>query len=502
MFNLKNLWKNVAGVVKEKKTKTPSRPSAHFNDREQTILQEANNKAREVVLEAKDEAFRIKKQAEDESRRLREELAGLQQRLAGKEELAEKRTIVLDQKDQQLEEKKNQLELKIQEIEKIKQDQLAKLERAANLTVEDAKTLILQATENRLKEEVGKKIRDAEATAKDEADKKAKEIIVTAMLHGATDYVPEYTVSVVRITDEEVKGRIIGKEGRNIRTLEQVTGVDFDLDESGVIRLSSFDGIRREIARVALEKLIADGRIQPVKIEEIVDHTKKDIERIIKEEGEKLCQTLGVYNLPLEIISLLGRFKYRSSYGQNMIAHTLEETKIGIALAQEIKADVTVVRMGCILHDIGKVIVEEEGGHVNIGVETLKKYGIQPSVIACVAEHHEDKPFSSIESMIVYIADAISGSRPGARYEDYDKYVQRMESLEKIAKEFGGVKESWIYQAGREMRVLVDPEKMTDNEAVKLAHDIKKSIEEKIKEFPGQIKVTVIRELRTVVTAK
>ncbi|MBI3559163.1 HDIG domain-containing protein [Candidatus Gottesmanbacteria bacterium] len=322
------------------------------------------------------------------------------------------------------------------------------------------------------------------------------------MMHGATDLVAEYTQSSVSVPNEEIKGRIIGKEGRNIRAFEKATGVDVELDEEGVIRLSSFDSVRREIARVALERLIRDTRIQPARIEEVVLQVKGEIERIIWEEGEKLCHSLGVYNLPRPIIELLGKFKYRFSYGQNMVIHTTEETKLGVAIASEVGADINVVRLGCLLHDIGKVIDIEEGSHAALGAQFLRKHGIGEKVVACVEEHHEEKPFSSVESMLVYLADAISGSRPGARYEDLEKYLSRMKQLEEICKSFAGVTEAWVFQAGREVRVMVAPEKVTDNESYDLALKIKNRIEKEIKEFPGQIKVTVIRELRVTETAK
>jgi ribonuclease Y len=321
------------------------------------------------------------------------------------------------------------------------------------------------------------------------------------MRHGATDYVPEYTVSVIKITDEDMKGRIIGKEGRNIRTFEQVTGVDVDLDEEGVIRLSCFDPVRREIARVTLERLLRDGRVQPGRIEEIVEQVKKELDRIMFEEGQKLCHSIGVYNLPAPLVAQLGKFKYRFSYGQNMIAHTLEESKIGIALAQEVHTDVNTVRLGCLLHDIGKVIMDKEGSHVQLGVDLLRKYNMPQKVIDCVAQHHEDTPFSSVESTIVYIADAISGSRPGARYENHEDYIKRLTDLEGIAKAHKGVIESFAFQAGRELRVLVDPGKVDDATATIMASEIKKEVEEKLT-YPGQIKITVIRELRSSEIAK
>lgn len=458
---------------------------------------EIKEKAKEIILEAKEEAFRLKKQAEEEARKLKEEIYEEQKRLQVKEEGIERKLGALEEREKLFLLRQQELEKRIFEVDKIKQEQIAKLERAAGLTREEAKRLILEAVENRLKEEIARRIKEAETIAKQEADKKAREILVDSMLHGATDYVAEYSVSTVKLPDEEMKGRIIGKEGRNIRALEQVTGVDFDVDETpGEIRLSSFDPVRREVAKIALERLIKDGRIQPARIEEVVSKTKKDIEKIIFEEGEKLCHAVGVYNMPADKIALLGRFKYRFSYGQNMIAHTLEETKIGVKLAHEVGANVNVVRLGCLLHDIGKVITDKEGSHVDLGVDLLKRNGMPEEVIACVAEHHEDKPFSSIESVLVYIADAISGARPGARYEDYEEYVKRLQTLEEIAKSYEGVIDAYAFQAGRELRIIVKPDKVDDATAIKMSHDITKKIEEKIKNYPGQIKVTVIREFR------
>lgn len=447
-------------------------------------------RAQEIIAEARDEAVRIKKEAHEELRRIRVQ----------EEEIA-KKLGALEEKEKYLTTKEEELKTHLAEIDKIKQEQVAKLERAATLTREEAKNLILTAVEERLKGDVAKRIKEAEARAQEEANRRAREILVEAMRHGAIDWVAEYTVSTIKLPDEELKGRIIGKEGRNIRTFEMATGVDVDLDEEGVIRLSSFDPVRREIAKVALERLIADGRIQPGRIEEIVERTKKDIEKIMYEEGEKLAHSVGVYNLPRDKLTLLGRFKYRFSYGQNMITHTLEETKIGVALALEVGANVNIVRLGCLLHDIGKVITEEEGTHVSLGIDLLRKNGIPKEVVACVAEHHEEKPFSSIESMIVYIADAISGARPGARFEDYQEYTRRLSELENIAKNHEGVRETYAFQAGREIRVIVDPGILDDAAATVLAQKIKEEIEKKLT-YPGQVKVTVIRELRVTQTAQ
>ncbi len=445
------------------------------------IISEAQSKARELIIEAKDEVIRMKTLAHQETERLKEDI--------------ERRIGAFEEKERQFEMKKKELENSFVEVEEVKKEQLLKLERVADLSREQAKSLILNAWEEKLTVEIAKKIREAQSKAKEEAEKRSRDILVEAMKHGAIDYVAEYTVSTVKIKDEEMKGRIIGKEGRNIRTFEQVTGVDVDLDEEGVIRLSSFDPIRREIARVSLEKLMADGRIQPVRIEEIIEHTKKDIERIMFVEGEKLAHSVGVYNLPADIISMLGRFKFRFSYGQNMITHTLEETKIGVAIATEIKADVNIVRLGCLLHDIGKVITDEEGTHIQLGVNLLKKYNMPQSVIDCVAQHHEDTPFTSVESVIVYISDAISGARPGARYEDYEEYIKRLTDLEDIAKSHKGVKNTYAYQAGRELRVFVEPDSLDDSACEVLAHQISEEIEKKLT-YAGHINVTVIRESR------
>ncbi|OGD62514.1 ribonuclease Y [Candidatus Beckwithbacteria bacterium RBG_13_42_9] len=407
----------------------------------------------------------------------------------------ERQLGALEEKERLLGKREIQLEEKFQELEKIKLEQLEKLERVAGLTREEAKKLILEATEKKLQTEIGRRIKEAEEEAKETAETKAREILVDSMLHGATDYVAEYTVSIVKLADEEMKGRIIGKEGRNIRTFEKVTGVDVDLDEEGVIRLSCFDSVRREIARVALEQLVRDGRIQPSRIEEVVKKTQQEIERVMYKAGEDLAHRLKVYNLPRPIIEMLGRFKYRYSYGQNMISHTLEESKIGIALATELGANINVVRLGCLLHDLGKVITDEEGTHVQVGVDFLKRYSIPQSVIDCVAQHHEDEAFSSVEAMLVYIADAISGSRPGARYEDYEEYVKRLTELEELAKSFTGVREAYAIQAGREIRIMVDPDKQDDAATFKLARDIRDRVKKDLT-YPGQVKVTVIREVR------
>ena len=426
--------------------------------------------------QAKDEALRLLREAEEETRRIK----------VRETELTSQEAQVVKRRE---------------EVDQLQKERVSQLERVAHLTRDEAREQILTTLKDQLREEMAREIREAGDRAKEEASEKAREILIDAMRHGATDYVAEFTVSIIKVADEEIKGRIIGKEGRNIRAFETATGVDVDLDEEGVIRLSCFDPVRREIARVALERLLRDGRVQPGRIEEVVEQVKKEIERIMFEEGQKLCHSIGVYNLPAPVVALLGRFKYRFSYGQNMIAHTLEETKIGIALAQEVGADVNIVRLGCLLHDIGKVVTDGEGSHVELGVGVLKKYGIPARVIDCVAQHHEDIPFSSIEAVLVYIADAISGSRPGARYENYEEYVKRLKDLEAIAKGHEGVRESFAFQAGRELRVVVDPGRVDDAAATIMASQLKSDIEKKLT-YPGQIKITVIRELRATEIAK
>lgn len=374
-------------------------------------------------------------------------------------------------------------------------DYVKKLEKVAGYTQEEAKKALLDEVQKDLTSEIAKKIRQAEERIKLEANEKAKEILIDAMKHGATTYSAEFTISTVAVPSEEVKGRIIGREGRNIRTFEKETGVEIEIDEANIIRLSSFDSIRREVARRALEILIKDTRIQPSRIEEVVKQVRSSMEDVLIEEGKKICAECGVFNLPVELVKLIGRYRFRTSYGQNLGIHTIEETKIGISIAEELGADVEIVRMGCLLHDIGKVVTEEEGTHVQVGVSVLKRLGMPKGVVNAVAEHHEDKPFSAIESVIVWTADAISGSRPGARYEPHEEYVKRMTKIEEVAGRFPGVTSAIAFQAGRDVRVVVNPEEVDDDRLTIIAHDIAKELEKEAS-YAGQIKVTVIRETR------
>lgn len=408
--------------------------------------------------------------------------------------------IVLERKlierQEKLEKKQEEIAKLQEEVEKKRGEYIEKLSKVSGLTSEEAKKQILEETEKSSAMNVARIIKEGEEEARRTADKKGQEIILDSIKHGALKFVPEFTVSVVKVPDEEMKGRIIGKEGRNIRAFEQTTGVDVDLDEEGIIRLSSFDQIRREVARRSLEKLLKDTRVQPFRIEEVVKETRVELQKIMFEEGEKLAAEIDVYNLPTDLYPILGSMKFRTSYGQNLLVHTLEEAKIGIHIALELGANPDIVRLGCLFHDIGKVL-EGEGSHVKLGVELLKKYGLPEAIINCVAEHHEDKPFSSIESIIVHIADAISAMRPLARYEELEKYSMRLQDMEKIAKKYEGVEDAFAFQAGRELRVIVDPGKMDDNQTTIIARKIQEEVSRSLA-VPGEVKVTAIREFRSV----
>ena len=377
-----------------------------------------------------------------------------------------------------------------------KQKYIKKLEEISHVSIEEAKKILVEQARNEAKADIARIIRESEEEARLTSSKRAREILGDALAHGALEIVPEYTVSIIKIQEEDIKGRIIGKEGRNIRAFENATGVDVGLDEEGIIRLSSFDSIRREIARRSLEILIRDTRVQPFRIEEVVEQERKEVSRILLEEGEKIAEEAGIFNIHPDLMSILGRFKFRTSFGQNLIVHSLEVTKIGVHLAAEIGANVEITKLGCLFHDIGKVVSDREGSHVQLGVELLQKYKIPREVINCVAEHHQDKPFSSIESVLVYLADAASGGRPGARHEDVEEYVKRIRDMEEIAKKFDGVIDAYAFEAGRELRVVIDPGKLDDIETTITAKRIKDEVDKKLI-VPGVVRVTAIREFRT-----
>ncbi len=402
----------------------------------------------------------------------------------------------LIQKEKSLDSQSAELKTKLESVDDLYRKQLDKLEAISGLDIEKAKQLIVASTEKKMSTWLAKKIEETKQDLRQREEELAKEILIDSIRHGITDYVAEYTVSVISLPDDTIKGKIIGREGRNIRTFEKVTGVELELDETNDIRISSFDSTRREIARISLERLIKDGRIQPVRIEQIVAQTKSEMDKILLNEGRKICQEVGVYNLPIELIQAIGKYKYRFSYGQNLAKHTIEATKIAVNIAHELHADINTVRLGCLLHDIGKVITDQEGTHVDLGVDLLRQHKIPEKVIDCVSEHHQDKEFTSPEAVIVYMGDAASGARPGARYEVHEEYLKRMKNIEEVAKSFSGVISVAAYQAGREVMVIVEPSQVSDAEGVVLSQNIADKLEEEAK-WAGQIKVTVVRETRT-----
>ena len=402
----------------------------------------------------------------------------------------------LIQREKSLDNQNEEVKNKLASIDDVYRKQMDKLETISGLDVEKAKQLVLASTEKRMSTWVAKKIEEARQEIKQKEEEITKEVIIDNIRHGLTDYVAEYTVSTISLPDETVKGKIIGREGRNIRAFEKATGVEIELDETNDIRISSFDSTRREIARLSLEKLIKDGRIQPLKIEQVVAQTKTEMDKILLNEGKKIIQEVGVFNLPVDLIKEIGKYKFRFSYGQNLAKHTIEATKIATAIAYELRANVNTVRLGALLHDIGKVITDQEGTHIDLGVDLLRRFKLPEDIIACVVEHHEDKEFSSVESVIVYIGDAASGARPGARYEVHEEYLKRMKNIEEVANTFPGVLSVAAYQAGREVVVIVEPSQVSDSEAEVLSQNIAEKLEEEAK-WAGQIKVTVIREVRT-----
>ena len=499
-FN-KPVGKDLKKPSKLKSLKKQPKPKKTKPQQDPALINQAQETAREIIAFAREEADKIRAQVKHDSEANRQSLQDFQAKLNTQSQDLTTRTSSLDSKEQAIADKNAKLDQLQQEVADVKKSQVEKLEKIASLTRAKAKEILLEAVDKKITRDVADRLRVAEDEYKQGSDDKARELLVDSMYHGATDYVPEYTVSTVKIPSDDVKGRIIGKDGRNIKAFEKFTGVDIDMDETpGEVRLSSFHSVRREIARVALERLIKDGRIQPTRIEEYVAKSRREIEKVMYEEGKKLCHAVSAFNVPTDLIALLGRFKFRSSYGQNMILHTLEETKIGMKLAEEAGANVEIVRMGCLFHDIGKDL-EEEGSHVELGVKILKKYNIDQRIINTVAEHHEDEEYTSQESIIVYIADAISGSRPGARYENYDEYVTRLTAIEDIAKSYKGVVHAFAIQAGREVRVILDPSQASDDDAMRMASDIRDEIKEKLT-YPGTVTVNVIRETRATQVAK
>ncbi|WP_335617857.1 ribonuclease Y [Clostridium formicaceticum] len=464
---------------------------------------DAETSKKEILLEAKEEVHRLRNEFDRESRERRNELQKIERRLIQKEETLDKKSDVLEHKDEKLNRKLKELEEQEQEIQQLYEKEVQKLEELSGLTSLEARELLLNDIEKEIKHEAAIMIKDIETKAKEDAEKKAKEIITYAIQKCAADHVAETTVTVVQLPNDEMKGRIIGREGRNIRTLETLTGIDLIIDDTPeAVILSGFDAIRREIARLALEKLIVDGRIHPARIEEMVEKAKREVDNIIKEEGEQATFDTGVHGLHPELIKLLGRLKYRTSYGQNVLKHSIEVSYLAGIMAAELGVDVKLAKRAGLLHDIGKAVDHEiEGTHVEIGMELLRKYKESKEVIHAMSTHHGDYEPETIEAVLITAADAISAARPGARRETLESYIKRLEKLEEIANAYDGVEKSFAIQAGREIRIMVKPEQYNDEEIVVLARGITKRIESEL-EYPGQIKVHVIRETRAIEFAK
>ena len=463
----------------------------------------AEAKKKESLLEIKEESIRTKNELEKETKERRAELQRYEKRVLSKEEALDKRSDAMEKREAGFTAKEEQLKAREAKVDELSRQRVQELERISGLTSEQAKEYLLKTVEEDVKHDTAKMIKELEAQAKEEADKKAKEYVVTAIQRCAADHVAETTISVVQLPSDEMKGRIIGREGRNIRTLETLTGVELIIDDTPeAVVLSGFDPIRREVARIALEKLIVDGRIHPARIEEMVEKAQKEVEAVIREEGEAAALEVGVHGIHPELIRLLGRMKFRTSYGQNALKHSIEVAQLSGLLAGEIGLDVRLAKRAGLLHDIGKSIDHDvEGSHIQIGVELCRKYKESPTVINAVEAHHGDVEPESLIACIVQAADTISAARPGARRETIETYTNRLKQLEDISNQFKGVEKSFAIQAGREIRIMVVPEQVSDADMVLLARDISKQIEYEL-EYPGQIKVNVIRESRVTDYAK
>ena len=466
-------------------------------------IKSGETKKREAILEAKDEILKARTEADREIKERRNEVQKTEHRLHQKEENLERKTDVMERKNEELTRKIAQVQKTQEESEQIKAEQIATLERLSGLKREEAKDYLVTSIENEAKHDAAVKLREINQKIKDEAETTARELIATAIQRFSADQVSESTVSVVALPNDEMKGRIIGREGRNIRALENLTGVDLIIDDTPeAITLSSFDPVRREIARLSLEKLILDGRIHPPRITEMVQKAQKEVEQIIRSEGERAIFETGLHGIHPELIRLLGRLHYRTSYGQNVLLHSIEVAHIAGMLASELGIDPTLARRGGLLHDIGKAVDQEfEGSHVTIGVDLAKKYKESPAVVHAIAAHHGDVEATTIEACLVQAADAISAARPGARRENYENYIKRLEKLEEIANTTAGVERSYAIQAGRELCIIVKPEEVNDDNMTLLARDIAKHIEEEL-DYPGQIKINMVRETRAIEYAK
>ena len=494
-----------AGILYRKKVAEKQIGSAE--EEAKRIINEAikggENKKREMLLEAKEEIHKSRSEYEREVKERRAEVSKQERRLQQKEEALDKKIDLHEKKEDELAKRIAAIDKKQEEVESLKRSQMEVLEKISGLTQEEAKAYILKGVEENVRHETAMKIKEIEAQMKEEADQTAREIIATAIQRCAADHAAETTVSVVPLPNDEMKGRIIGREGRNIRTLETITGVDLIIDDTPeAITVSSFDPVRREVARLALEKLIADGRIHPTRIEDMVEKARREVDHTIKVEGERATFETGVHNLHPELIKLLGRQKYRTSYGQNVLNHSIEVAHIAGLMASELGVDVTLAKRAGLLHDLGKSVDHEmEGSHVQLGVELAKKYKENPVVINAIEAHHGDVEPQTVIACLVQAADAISAARPGARRENVENYIRRLEKLEELTNSFPGVEKAYAIQAGREVRVMVKPEEVTEDNMILLAHDLAKKIESEL-EYPGQIKVNVIRETKAVEYAK
>ena len=466
-------------------------------------IKSAEAKKKEALLEAKEENLKAKNELDKEIKERRAEVQRYEKRVLNKEEAIERKSESLEKKENGLKNKEEKLAEAQTKVDELSEKRVQELERISGLTSEQAKEYLLKTVEEEVKIETAKLVKELESQAKEEADKKAKEIVVNAIQKCATDHVSETTISVVSLPNDEMKGRIIGREGRNIRTLESLTGVDLIIDDTPeAVVLSGFDPIRREIARIALEKLIVDGRIQPTRIEEMVNKARKEVETMIREEGEAATLEVGVHGIHPELVKLLGKMKFRTSYGQNALKHSIEVAHLSGLLAAEMGLDVRIAKRAGLLHDIGKAVDHEvEGSHVTIGADIAKKYRENKDVVHAIMAHHGDVEAQTIVASLVQAADAISAARPGARRENLETYIKRLQNLEEIANSFDSVEKSFAIQAGREIRIMVKPEKVNDEGMILVAKEIVKRIESEL-EYPGQIKVSMIRETRAVDYAK
>ena len=497
----------LAGLYLIKSNKDKAEKIGNAEEKARNIIDEAlkaaENKKREGLLELKEETLRNKNELERESKERRSELQKFEKHVLAKEEALDRKADSLEKRESQLTSREDKLNKRQAEVDALSEKRVQELERISGLTSEQAKDYLLKTVEDEVKHETAMLVKELETRAKEEAGKKAKEYVVTAIQKCAADHVAETTISVVPLPNDEMKGRIIGREGRNIRTLETMTGVDLIIDDTPeAVILSSFDPIRREVARIALEKLIVDGRIHPARIEEMVEKAQKEVETMIREEGEAATLEVGVHGIHPELVRLLGKMKFRTSYGQNALKHSIEVAQLSGLLAAEIGVDVRMAKRAGLLHDIGKSVDHEmEGSHIQIGVDLCKKYKESPIVINAVESHHGDVEPTSLIACIVQAADTISAARPGARRETLETYTNRLNQLEDITNSFKGVEKSFAIQAGREIRVMVVPEQVSDADMILLARDIAKQIEAEL-EYPGQIKVNVIRESRVMEYAK